>query len=143
MLTLLKRGFLVNIYIDDRRILCRIINRNLEYLSLGFSNLSDESLSKIAHSCTNLTYLSLGRNRYIIDISMIKTAHYCPKLCYLSMWCCKITDETLKAVAYFCPKLQHLGLISCEGISDMGVCVIATSCRNIINLSFESCAVSD
>ncbi|CAJ0846066.1 4697_t:CDS:2, partial [Entrophospora sp. SA101] len=130
------------IYIDDR-ILCGIAIRNLEYLSLGSSKLSDKSLSKIADSCPNLNYLSLGHNKHITDISMIDIAHSCPKLRYLSLWCCSITDETLKAVAYSCPGLQHLRLMSCGGISDVGVCAIATSCRNIIDFSFESCGVSD
>jgi len=112
-------------------------------LSLGSSKLSDKSLSKIADSCPNLNYLSLGHNEHITDISMIDIAHSCPKLRYLSLWCCSITDETLKTVAYSCPGLQHLRLMSCGGISDVGVCAIATSCRDIIDFSFESCGVSD
>ncbi|CAG8490122.1 39054_t:CDS:2 [Gigaspora margarita] len=142
--TIKKRFSGENIYICiDDKILCGIANQNLKYLSLGSSDISDNSLNKIADSCSNLEYLSLECDKNITNISMIKIAHSCPKLQYLSLLHCGITDETLKAIAYFCPELQHLRLISCEGISDMGVCVIATSCRNIIDLSLEGCAVSD
>ena len=59
------------IYIDNR-ILCKIANQNLKHLSLGSSKLSDKSLSKIADSCSNLNYLSLGPDKHITDISIIR-----------------------------------------------------------------------
>ncbi|CAG8743025.1 20228_t:CDS:1 [Gigaspora rosea] len=84
--TIKKRvsGVNINICIDDK-ILCEIANQNLEYLSLGSSDLSDKSLNKIADSCPNLKYLSLECEENITDVSMIDIAHSCPKLRYLSL----------------------------------------------------------
>ena len=58
--------------------------------------MNDPAIVRLATSCTQLTYLSLGL-------------------------CSTVKDTSLKALATHCPRLAHLNLFGCAYISERGV----------------------
>jgi hypothetical protein len=105
----------------------------LTSLSLGYSDISDESLKAVARSCTQLTKLSLRGCQGVKNDGIEAVAHSCTLLKWLDIsYCSQLTDDGVKAVAEACSyRLVYLGVEDCSQLGDAGLEAVAQNCTNL------------
>ncbi|XP_033100869.1 uncharacterized protein LOC117104259 [Anneissia japonica] len=147
------------------------INKGLVKLNLSWRAVSDDMLSSVQDSLTNLRWLSLSECEKITSHGLASLLGVCKNLTHLSMegmyfisdialyplfkqdgrcGVCSlklsetyITDNSLNRIAkYLGPKLTVLHLNWCEEISDAGLSDITANCPHLTDFAIRQCTTS-
>jgi hypothetical protein len=110
-------------------------------LSLGYTNISNESLYSMGRHCPTLTSLDLSLCVAVSDdgLTALTGAGKLPgprggggrlsRLAYLSLRYTNVTDAALFALAASCPELAQLDLKGCRGVTAAGMAAVREGCR--------------
>ena len=112
--------------------------------------INDDTMIILAHNCTNLGVLYLGRNRAcdtgagnnscptMTLTGMLQVVSLCSNLVVLSLDRMPISDEVLTRLSQTCPGLEQLFITQCDGlITEVGVSTVLDTCKELTYVSID------
>lgn len=112
----------------------------LERLELENCYLSDIVINRLAHSCGQLSYLSLSYNPSISDTALATLMTRCPNVMDFNInRCSAVADATIVAVATHCPQLQRLQMNDLPRVTNDGIAALQMHAPQLRYLSMVGC----
>ena len=143
----------------------------LEHLDLSSSSdVSEETVKRVAESCPMLQYVDFAHNRKITDVSVLALCNNCSLLKRMFFEDCRnltdvavlalaealpglthidlshigaITNHAVKTLAKKCRALEYIYLHGCPNISDVALSKIAKYCSNLSELCVDQTSITD
>jgi len=105
---------------------------NLSFISLASCyNLTDQAIGRTLPTLSALTHLDLRYCGEVTDASVAALAN-CAQLHTISLASCyRVTDTGIEALASHCRALEHIELCGCSKVADNGVMALAKYCSHL------------
>jgi hypothetical protein len=131
--------------VDDSSFISFCINtKNLEFIDLSNSKITNASLIEISVNCLNLKILKLLECFDITDIGCTAIIKNCLKLEILDLHgCVMISDLTLLRMGKYSMNLKILEATGCEKFTILGLRKLFKNCLLLEDLCFSSLELND
>ncbi|CAG8491662.1 316_t:CDS:2, partial [Acaulospora colombiana] len=119
--------------------------RNLKSLSLYHKSGTDESLTLVSISWTELVELTIANSK-VTDAGICQVVKGCKRLKKIKLSNCdEITDKSLASVSEYCKNLSFLDVKSCPRFTDKGILQLAnpTFAKRLRCLILENIKIKD
>ncbi|ORZ26398.1 hypothetical protein BCR41DRAFT_348218 [Lobosporangium transversale] len=110
----------------------------LEQLSLDWSrNLSDSSILRLQHICSQVTKISLARCEALTEDGFKALFKGYPNLLSVNLNGNVLSDSVLEDLSLSCRFLEELSINSCQNVSDLGIQSVLLNCAYLSYFSLR------